>query len=138
MLSPLTSKAQVRKKTRNMTLKEILKRATRLTKLPTHAKTREMTNLKRGQLDELPTKIFSKSEAWYQRMRSSRMRLLLVSQMKKRKVMSTKRQMKKITRTLAYLTIEDRNNSSRVMIKRSVLAGTSEGYGQMTATTSKK
>ena len=63
------------------------------------------------------------------------MRLLLANQMKKMKVMSTKRQMKKITRALAYLTIEDKINSSRVMIKRSVL---SEGYDQMTATTSKK
>ena len=63
------------------------------------------------------------------------MRLLLVNQMKKMKVMSTKRQMKKITRTLAYLTMEDAVCNSKVMIKRSIL---SEGYGQMTATTSKR
>ena len=68
-------------------------------------------------------------------MRSSRMRLLLVNQMKKMIVMSTKRQMKKITRTLAFLTIKDRIYNSKVKIKRSIL---SEGYGQMTATTSKR
>ena len=138
MHNPLTRKTQVRKKTRNMTLKETRKRATRLTKSPTHAKTREMMNSKSSPFNENPTKILSQSEAWCLRMKLSMMRLLLVNQMKKRKVKRTKKQMKKITRTLAYLTIEDRNNSSRVMIKRSVLAGTSEGYGQMTATTSKK
>ena len=44
MHNPLTRKTQVRKKTRNMTLKETLRRATRLMKSPTHAKTREMTS----------------------------------------------------------------------------------------------
>ena len=68
-------------------------------------------------------------------MRSSRMRLLLVNLKKKRKVTKMKRQMKKITRTLDILTIEDSNNSNRIMIKRSIA---SEGYGRMTATTSKK
>ena len=63
------------------------------------------------------------------------MRLLLVNLKKKRKVTKMKRQMKKITRTLAILTIEDSNNSNRIMIKRSIA---SEGYGRMTATTSKK
>lgn len=63
------------------------------------------------------------------------MRLLLVNLMKKRKVTKMKRQMKKITRTLAIPTIEDSNNSNRIMIKRSIA---SEGYGRMTATTSKK
>ena len=58
--------------------------------------------------------------------------------MKKMVVTMTKKQMKKITRTLANLIIGDNNNSSRIMINRSVLAGTSEGYGLMTATTSKK
>jgi len=43
--------------------------------------------------------------------------------------------MKKITRTLDIPTIEDSNNSNRIMIKRSIA---SEGYGRMTATTSKK
>ena len=68
------------------------------------------------------------------------MRLLLVNQMKKMKVTRMARQMqrKKITRTLALLIKGDNNNSSRIMINRSVLAGTSEGYGRMTATTSKK
>ena len=68
------------------------------------------------------------------------MRLLLVNQMKKMKVTRMARQMqrKKITRTLAILIKGDNNNSSRIMINRSVLAGTSEGYGRMTATTSKK
>ena len=66
------------------------------------------------------------------------MRLLLVNQMKKMVVTMTKKQRKKITRTLANLIIGDNNNSSRIMINRSVLAGTSEGYGRMTATTSKK
>ena len=69
-------------------------------------------------------------------MKSSMMRLLLVRPKKKMKVM--RRKNKKITRTLAHLTIGDRNNSRRIMIKNSVLAGTSEGYGQMTATTSKR
>lgn len=58
--------------------------------------------------------------------------------MKKMVVTMTKKQRKKITRTLANLIIGDNNNSSRIMINRSVLAGTSEGYGRMTATTSKK
>ena len=72
-------------------------------------------------------------------MKLSMMRLLLVNQMKKRKVKRTKKRMKKITRTLANPIIGDnKNNSSRIMIDRSVLAGTSEGYGRMTATTSKK
>ena len=57
---------------------------------------------------------------------------------KKMKVMEMKRLMK-ITRTLAHPTIGDRNNRSRriIMIERSVLI-TSESYGRMTATTSKK
>ena len=54
------------------------------------------------------------------------------------KVMRAKRQMKKITRTLAHLTIEDRNNSRRIKIERSFLIGISGSYGRMTATTSKK
>ena len=60
--------------------------------------------------------------------------------MKKMKVTRMVRQMqrKKITRTLALLIKGDNNNSSRIMINRSVLAGTSEGYGRMTATTLKK
>ena len=128
----------MRKKTRNMTLKETLRRATRLTKSPTHAKTREMMSSKSSPSNENLTKILSRSEAWCLRMKLSRMRLLLVNQMKKRKVTRTKKQMKKITRTLANLIIGDNKSSSRIMIDRSVLAGTSEGYGRMTATTSKK
>ena len=62
--------------------------------------------------------------------------------MKKMKVTRMARQMqrqrKKITRTLANLIKGDNNNSCRIMINKSVLAGTSEGYGRMTATTSKK
>ena len=138
MHNPLTRKTQVRKKTRNMTLKETLRRATRLTKSPTHAKTREMMSWKSSPSNENLTKILSQSEAWCLRMKLSMMRLLLVNQMKKRKVKRTKKQMKKITRTLANLIIGDNKSSSRIMIDRSVLAGTSEGYGRMTATTSKK
>ena len=63
MHNPLTRKTQVRKKTRNMTLKETHKRVTRLTKSPTHAKTREMTNLKSSPFNVNLTKILSKSEA---------------------------------------------------------------------------
>ena len=63
MHNPLTSKTQVRKKTRNMTLKETHKRVTRLTKSPIHAKTREMTSLKSSPFRVNLSKILSKSEA---------------------------------------------------------------------------
>ena len=63
MHNPLTRKTQVRKKTRNMTLKETHKRVTRLTKSPIYAKTRETTNLKSSPFNVNLTKILSKSEA---------------------------------------------------------------------------